>query len=235
VRTAVNCDYPEIPKDVNPETEYCLFLNPENHVLRGDEIAFFISSNLDIVETLATYAGAGNQDTSIVTMPEMYSSNSTDEDFSPKSMHTSEEHRPLLYSQKILQEPSTKDGIPSRRASSESVASLARPTNEGQELPSQSSPKAFRKFGSTSGLVRQRSSLNIITESQSHIQLSHHIVICDTSSSFPRNINCFIRVLRAKYLEQKVPIVILSSGHPSEYQLRTLMEFDEVTYQYCSG
>lgn len=61
-------------------------------------------------------------------------------------------------------------------------------------------------------------------------ELRDHIIICDTSPIFPRNLWCFVSPLRAKHLKQHTPIVILSPVRPSHHQWRELSQFPNVYY-----
>lgn len=63
--------------------------------------------------------------------------------------------------------------------------------------------------------------------------VTSHIIVCDSSPSFPGNIEYFVAPLRSPHLESGsatsfTPIVILSTCEPSDYQKRLLEKFDEV-------
>ena len=68
-----------------------------------------------------------------------------------------------------------------------------------------------------------------------------HILVCDTGSKFPRNLDCFIEPLRGKHLEvgegsnshdtNKLPIVILSPADPNLDELDYLgSKFEQVYF-----
>ncbi|RUS26314.1 hypothetical protein BC938DRAFT_470928 [Jimgerdemannia flammicorona] len=58
--------------------------------------------------------------------------------------------------------------------------------------------------------------------------LQDHIVLCDYSGSFPRNLDCFIRPLRKCHLDRFLPVVILCPSRPNQGQWKMLAEFDQV-------
>ncbi|KAJ9054985.1 hypothetical protein DSO57_1008870 [Entomophthora muscae] len=65
-------------------------------------------------------------------------------------------------------------------------------------------------------------------------ELSGHVVICDSSPSFPRSMEYFVGPFRAPHLQKWLPIVILTLTPPSDNQRYLLEQFDDV-YFLCGS
>eukprot|EP00117_Sycon_ciliatum_P007228 scpid20189/ scgid2288/ Calcium-activated potassium channel slowpoke; BK channel; Maxi K channel len=60
--------------------------------------------------------------------------------------------------------------------------------------------------------------------------LKDHVILCDNSDGFPRNIGFFLAPLRAQHLANHMPVVVLNPSLPSSDQWKMLSSFREVYF-----
>ncbi|CAG8668735.1 10618_t:CDS:10 [Dentiscutata erythropus] len=211
--------------DVNDPKNYTVLINPDDHILNGDEIGFVIALDGSLADGAATYewhGGYGQKNHKVIPVPS--------------------EQQPLLT--KGALKNNGGGAYSDKKKINQSTAS----DTQHHEYPHKpdyftlrrqrafSTPLAFTEHE----LLHDFSSSNITLSSRAHDvesinsvidTITDHILLCDYSqTTFPRNLDCFVSPLRKPYLEKIIPIVILSPTRPSQSQWKILCQFDQVYF-----
>ncbi|KAG9298343.1 hypothetical protein G9A89_002831 [Geosiphon pyriformis] len=227
---------------------YMVLINPGDYIVKGDEIGFIIASDEIIADGLSKVAAAEQSERNFSGAHMIHGDSLTERQplLSPDSLKSSGSGYFDLkkkYSSippitpRTPEYPHKPDSIPSIRRQ----RALSTPLAFGAEHPHpHPHPHPHQE------LLHSHTIDPVATSSTVPLPVLHeiegkgllidnidgHILLCDYSTTtFPRNLDCFVSPLRKSHLGKLIPIVILSPARPSQSQWRILSQFDQVYFQ----
>ncbi|KAJ1928771.1 hypothetical protein IWQ60_001771 [Tieghemiomyces parasiticus] len=264
------------PRNPHLATEFHeLYLNPINHVIRPNDIAFIIAHSSQQTDDLAKFPGpradpAGLDDYDYAHLPgdtvlPDYHSRASDAmspeerlesgvpeltDFQPADNGPRRPYQPpppstipispvpvAYHGNQLDINPS--DVSSSGAAGSQPTTTTTTTTGTGLNDTLLYSPtfeirrkvaRRVRKF-TTDGPgqdIRQRKKRILRQHNPFPKNLADHIVICDASPTFPRNVEYLVQSLKTAFSDDRLAIVILAVAHPPRVQALTLRDFANV-------
>ncbi|RHZ54193.1 hypothetical protein Glove_429g18 [Diversispora epigaea] len=194
------------------QTKFQTFLNPQDYIIKGDEIGFVICDDSEIITKMADF----NSKTKKWFDPSNFVKKSA------KSLFTDNKN---LSSDEI----NGKYASPFRRSTS-----FIRPPFEDESFHASNELHGADTMDRTEILNRNIKRVEAACEMpiDSNLQdVKNHILICDHSDEFPGNLDIFLMVLREKNSScRDSPVVILSDSEPSDGQKNSLKKFGAVFF-----
>ncbi|KAJ1930239.1 hypothetical protein IWQ60_000483 [Tieghemiomyces parasiticus] len=263
------------PRNPHLATEFHeLYLNPINHVIRPNDIAFIIAHSSQQTDDLAKFPGprtdpAGLDDYDYAhllgdTVLPDYHSRASDAmspeerlesgvpeltDFQPADNGPRRPYQPpppstipispvpvAYHGNQLDINPSD---VSSNGAAASQPTTITTTTGTGLNDTLLYSPtfeirrkvaRRVRKF-TTDGPgqdIRQRKKRILRQHNPFPKNLADHIVICDASPTFPRNVEYLVQSLKTAFSDDRLAIVILAVAHPPRVQALTLRDFANV-------
>ena len=223
------------------ESDYDLYLNPGKYVIRGNEIAFLIASDRKTACRVEQLSGFENDDSLVA--------DSLNDYFDPtlkKDSGGDQETDPLLetfgFSSndeiKIHVESSEDEASSSRKRKGKTVRGVSaagRKQHSRGRTVTNILPGTYELFHQVKEDITffreaffqdKRKKDSPLKRLPDHV--TDHVLICDTGSRFPLNLDCFIEPLRGGQLGVKTPIAILCPTQPSPEEEEYLSKFEEV-------
>ncbi|CAG8497702.1 18969_t:CDS:10 [Racocetra persica] len=209
----------------NHSYPFQIFLNPQDYVIKGDEIVFVISDNAEIALRLAQFnkpdhEGSLAQDTESVVIQ---STHKLDDDghYSSNDALSVPISQSKLARQKSLSEEESRI----------QVSSLV----ENTHVFSAPMTTSLRAEILKHNIIMARANCDESLIDSEIKNIKNHVLICDNSDEFPLNLDIFIMVLRENNSKcHNMPVVILSYSQPSESQKRALKKFKDVYFVHGS-
>lgn len=202
-----------------------VLINPGDYIVKGDEIGFIIASDGKLVDGISTYELQNYQRNDVYVNYERQpllsgdalKNNGGGSYFDIKKKPQSSATTP---DQQYHEYPHKPDSLALRRQRALSTP-LSLSTDHSHENPHDHSSASHN----VSSHIHETEISGSIVET-----ITGHILLCDYSSVFPRNLDCFVSPLRKSHLDKITPIVILSPARPSRSQWKILSQFNQVYF-----
>ncbi|KAJ1659358.1 hypothetical protein IWQ61_001543 [Dispira simplex] len=251
-----------------------LYLNPVNHIIRPNDLAFLVASSSEQVDRIRDYPLLMGSSLSLVSFHNP----------SHPGLHSEPQRQPLEDGLDMMEEKYESEEFPIPRHPSQELAPSVPTASDSSPLAHEVRPSSvlmtkFRppmptnipispllashfvgkvetpvvaqqnaltysptfeirckvasrvhKF-STKNLarnVRRRKRKVLQQQDPFPRDLRNHILICDASPSFPRNVEYLVQSLKTAFSDEYLPVIILSASHPPKVQALTLQDFHHV-------
>ncbi|CAG8500744.1 6045_t:CDS:10 [Cetraspora pellucida] len=201
-----------------------IFLNPQDYVIKGDEIVFVISDNAEITVRLAQFNKSDHK-----------SWTQDAESFVMQSTHELDDDG-RYSSNDAINTPinQSKTARPKSLYLEESRIQMSSPV-ENTHVFSAPMITSLRTEILEYNVKMAKANCDELLLDPEIKNIENHVLICDNSDEFHLNLDLFIMVLREKNSKcRSMPVVILSSSQPSESQRRSLEKFKNVYFVHGS-
>ncbi|RHZ63872.1 hypothetical protein Glove_327g8 [Diversispora epigaea] len=208
---------------------YTVLINPGDYIVKGDEIGFIIASSDGKLADGISTCELHSQRHDVISHyePPAFSerqpllSGDTLKNGGGGSYFDIKKKPQTTPDQQYHEYPHRPDSSISRRQRALSTP-LSLSTDHPHENPHHDHP--ITSLNTSSHVHEIENSCSIVET------ITGHILLCDYSSIFPRNLDCFVSPLRKSHLDKITPVVILSPARPSRSQWKILSRFDHVYF-----
>ncbi|CAG8734219.1 16018_t:CDS:2, partial [Acaulospora colombiana] len=192
----------------NGTASFQIILNPQDYVLKGDEIGFVISDNAEISDRMDRF----NRETSgpqglIKRIESFFDLNGNDSD------------------RKIIDSRIESNGR--SQTSYFTQADMPECTERTRILPATLTP------GSEVSLANVKKAKACLDKPLDSViqNIKNHVLVCNCANTFPLNLDVFVAVLREKNSAcRDMPVVILTNCSPPDYEKNLLVKFGNVHF-----
>ncbi|CAG8500150.1 13571_t:CDS:10 [Funneliformis mosseae] len=222
-----------------------IFLNPQDYMIKGNEIGFVISDCAEITAKMAKfnerarhwydpYKSVSFLAKSAHNILGIDSNRSANVDASKFKLDANKNIENDEYS--TLKSPRRKVPISLRRTNSFTKVEVDGVESVAEEHETTITPLIpLSNSKSNAEILRQNiervAAICMDSEEPIFKSIKDHIIICDQSKEFPENLDIFISVLREKNsLCRNTPVVILCNSKPNESNKRILEKYGQVYF-----